>query len=64
MKGIMGGESSKTEQNVPSFSYCAADINTPLLFELGRPLDDLFDMLLDEFAGRRLTMKQIFNSLI
>ena len=25
MKGIMGGESSKQEQQVPSFTYCVAD---------------------------------------
>jgi three-Cys-motif partner protein len=62
MKGIMGGESSKTEQNVPSFSYCVADKSTPLLFELGRPLDDLKDMLLTDFAGRTLTMKEVFDS--
>jgi three-Cys-motif partner protein len=62
MKSIMGGESSKTEQNVPSFSYCSADKSMPLLFELGRPLDDLEGMLLTEFAGRTLSMKQIFDS--
>jgi three-Cys-motif partner protein len=38
MKEIMGGESSKSEQNVPSFSYCLADKTMPLLFELSRPL--------------------------
>jgi three-Cys-motif partner protein len=36
MKGIMGGESTKHEQNVPSFSHCAADASMPVLFELGR----------------------------
>lgn len=61
MKGIMGGESSKHEQNVPSFSYCAADQSTPMLFELARPLDDLKEMLLDEFAGETLTMKEVFD---
>jgi len=62
MKGIMGGESSKSEQNVPSFSYCVADKTTPLLFELGRPLDDLQGMLLADFAGRTLTMNEVFDN--
>jgi hypothetical protein len=61
MKGIMGGESSKQEQNVPSFSYCSADKSMPVLFELARPLDDLKKMLLHEFAGETLTMKEIFD---
>ncbi|RWP48984.1 three-Cys-motif partner protein TcmP [Mesorhizobium sp.] len=62
MKGIMGGESSKTEQNVPSFSYCSADNTMPLLFELSKPLDELEGILLEEFAGRTLTMKALFDS--
>ena len=32
-----------------------------MLFELSRPLDDLADMLLTTFAGRRRTMKQIYE---
>jgi three-Cys-motif partner protein len=61
MKGIMGGESSKTEQNVPSFSYCAADKTMPVLFEFARPLDELEGLLLEDFAGQILTMKAIFD---
>jgi hypothetical protein len=61
MKGIMGGESSKTEQNVPSFSYCLADKTMPLLFEFARPLDELEGMLLTDFAGQTLTMKEVFD---
>jgi three-Cys-motif partner protein len=61
MKGIMGGESSKYEQTVPSFSYCSADKSMPMLFELARPLDDLKKMLLQGFAGETLTMKEIFE---
>ncbi len=61
MKSIMGGESSKTEQNVPSFAYCAADISMPVLFELGRSLDDLEGLLLRDFAGQKLTMGQVFD---
>jgi hypothetical protein len=61
MKGIMGGESSKHEQGVPSFSYCEADKSMPLLFDLARPLDDLEELLLNNFSGKTLTMKQIFD---
>jgi three-Cys-motif partner protein len=61
MKDVMGGASSKHEQGVPSFSYCAADQNMPLLFELSRPLDDLAGMLLNDFAGQTLTMKQVYE---
>lgn len=61
MKGIMGKESSRSEQNVPSFSYCAADASNPFLFEFSRPLDDLEEMLLSEFRGQTLRMIDIFN---
>jgi three-Cys-motif partner protein len=61
MKGIMGSESTKRQQTVPSFSYCSADKSMPMLFELARPLDDLKEMLLREFSGETLTMKEIFD---
>ncbi len=62
MKEIMAGESSTAAQGVPSFEYNpAATPEQPLLFELSRPLDDLADMLLTTFAGRRRTMKQIYE---
>jgi hypothetical protein len=53
MKGIMGAESSKHEQGVPSFSYCIADETMPVLFELSRPLDDLKEMLLGNSPEER-----------
>jgi three-Cys-motif partner protein len=62
MKDIMAKQSSKADQQVPSFSYCHADRKYRLLFELTRPLDDLEQMLVDKFAGQTLTMKQIFDS--
>jgi hypothetical protein len=31
-----------------------------LLFELSRPLDELEQMLLDEFAGQTITMEKIY----
>ena len=62
MKQIMAKESSSTEQGVPLFEYNAATQNQPLLFELSRPLDDLENMLLNEFAGKTLTMAAIHNN--
>ncbi len=61
MKGIMGGESSKREQGVPSFTFCLADKTMPVLFELSRPLDDLENMLLTEYESATLTVKEIFD---
>lgn len=62
MKTIMHGESSSEGQGVASFAYSPADESMPLLFELTRPLDDLGDMLLDEFAGQSMTMKEIYHA--
>ena len=61
MKEIMAKESSKSEQGVPTFEYNPADAMYPVLFELSRPLDALANMLLDNFAGQRLTMKQVYS---
>jgi hypothetical protein len=61
MKGIMAKESSEQEQGVSSFEYSPASRIYPLLFALNRPLDDLEEMLLTEFAGQKLTMKQIYE---
>ncbi len=61
MKEIMAGESSQTDQGVPSFEYSPADRRFPRLFELTRPLDDLEDMLLDEFAESTLTMLEVYR---
>ncbi|MEZ4393755.1 MAG: three-Cys-motif partner protein TcmP [Polyangiales bacterium] len=60
MKDIMAKESSLLDQGVPSFSYCPADERFPLLFLLNRPLDALGPMLCDEYAGRSLTVGQLF----
>lgn len=61
MKEIMAKESTESDQGVPSFEYNPASRLQPLLFELTRPLDDLSEMLLEIFAGRTMTMKQIFD---
>jgi hypothetical protein len=61
MKEVMAKQSSKAEQGVPSFRYCPADRRYRLLFELSRPLDDLGELLLNDFAGRTLTTRQVFD---
>ncbi len=62
MKEIMAGASSSAQQGVPSFTYSPAEKRQPVLFELSRPLEDLGEMLLEEFAGRRLTMRHIYKT--
>lgn len=61
MKSVMAGESSMAEQGVPTFEYSPASARQPLLFEFARPLDELEEMLLSEFAGKSLTMEQIYD---
>jgi hypothetical protein len=61
MKEIMAGMSSKHEQGVPSFEYCTADSRFPMLFELNRPLDDLEKMLPAFFAGKTLSMNDVYE---
>ena len=61
MKEIMAKESSNIAQGVPFFEYCSADNKQPLLFELNRPLDDLSGMLLNEYAGKKLTMYDLYR---
>jgi three-Cys-motif partner protein len=61
MKEIMAKHSSEQHQGVPSFGYCPASSIHPLLFELNRPLDDLEQTLLDEYAGQSLTTKEIYE---
>jgi three-Cys-motif partner protein len=63
MKEIMAKESSGAVQGVPSFEYNPADSfpRQSLLFQLSRPLDDLADMILDEFEGQTLLMKTVYE---
>src|SRR5436190_15485209 len=63
MKEIMAAESSDFDQGVPSFAYSRSlsETETPLLFSLDRPLEQLADQLLEQFEGQLLTMKQIFE---
>lgn len=61
MKDIMARQSSAADQGVPSFTYNPADGRFPLLFELTQPLDDLGNMLLNDFAGRRLSLQVLYE---
>jgi len=61
MKDIMAKYSSERHQGVASFGYCPASTIHPRLFELNRPLDDLENMLISDFAGRTLTTQQIYD---
>jgi three-Cys-motif partner protein len=62
MKDIMAGCSSASEQGVATFEYNPADERQPALFELIRPLDDLEEMLLKDYAGRTLGIRDIFEA--
>ncbi len=61
MKDIMAKASTDIQQNVASFAYTPAGKQQSLLFELSRPLDDLIEMLLRDFAGQTLTMQEIYE---
>ena len=61
MKEIMAKESSSSEQGVPAFEYNPATEYQPLLFELFRPLDELKNMLLNDFAGQTIKMIDIYD---
>lgn len=63
MKDVMAKASAESSQGVASFSYFpAASTKQQLLFDLNRPLDDLRGMLLQAFAGQRLTMRAIYEA--
>lgn len=59
MKEIMGTHSSHTDQGVPSYEYAPSMEGASNLFESA--LDDLEDRLVTEFAGRSLTMVDLYH---
>jgi three-Cys-motif partner protein len=61
MKSIMAKESSTSDQGVPSFTFNPAQEVSPTLFPMSRPLDELQSMLLVDFQGRSVTMRQIYE---
>jgi len=61
MRAIMGQESSEQNQGVPSFEYSPAAEKWPKLIHASRPLDELAEMLLVDFAGETITMRDIYE---
>ncbi|MCL5998527.1 MAG: three-Cys-motif partner protein TcmP [Chloroflexi bacterium] len=61
MKDIMANQSINASHGVASFEYSPATERQPLLFELSRPMDDLKESLLSDFAGQKLTMEQVYQ---
>jgi len=61
MKGIMAKESSSSNNGIASFEYNPASEKYPTLFPLTRTLDDLESILINEFAGQALTMREIYE---
>src|ERR1700752_871627 len=62
MKDVMASESSSQQQGVATFEYSPATSRQPLLFQLAQPLNDLEDMLLQDFAGRVMTRDQVYEA--
>lgn len=62
MKDVMARESSNHDQGVASFEYNAATADQPFLFGLIQPISELGSKLTKQFAGRTMTMKEIFNA--
>jgi len=62
MKEIMAKESSGHEDGVPTFEYNPTFRSNGILFEFARPISELKEMLLEEFAGRTMTMAEIFEA--
>ena len=61
MKEIMAKESSGEIQGVPSFEYNPATRSQKVLFEYTRPVDELEDILLEEYAGTSVAMGEIYT---
>jgi len=62
MKEIMAKESSSSEQGVASYEYNPAKARCLPLFDTEHPLDKLKAELLEKFAGKELTVKEIVES--
>lgn len=60
MRDIMHAHSQK-EQGVAKFEYNPADARWPSLFELLRPLEDLEEMLLKDYAGKTVRLLELFE---
>jgi three-Cys-motif partner protein len=62
MKEVMASESTSADQGVASFGFNPVDDEkSGKLFDLFTPIDDLAGMLQADFAGRTLTVKDIYQ---
>jgi len=63
MKDIMAKESSEAIQGVPSFKYTNSltQDETPLLYLLARPIEELGDILLNDFKDQNLTCLEVYH---
>jgi three-Cys-motif partner protein len=53
---------SKKEQGVAKFEYNPADARWPSLFDLLRPLEDLEELLITEYAGKTFGFRDLYES--
>ena len=62
MRDIMAKESSRSYQGVPAYEYCGGHLGdqVQLSLELSGPLDDLKELLMTDFAGKRVAMHEIY----
>ena len=61
MKEIMAPESTFSPQGVPTYEFYATGTRKPTLSLFDRLLDDLCEILLDEYAGQELTVQEIYE---
>ncbi len=61
MRDVMYKHSHK-DMSVAKFEYNPADSHCPSLFELVRPLGDLEEMLMTDYAGKTLQTRHLFES--
>lgn len=61
MKGIMAKESSDQKDGVPSFEYSPAGPSYPILYLLSQPLEELKGMLATEYAGKSVSVENIYR---
>lgn len=61
MKEIMAPESTFSPQGVPTYEFYATGTRKPTLSLFDRLLDDLCEILLDEYAEQELTVQEIYE---
>ena len=61
MKNIMAKESTGSDHGVPSYEYNQADFDPQQNLSFSSPIDDLERQLLNVYAGRTLSMRNIYE---